>query len=45
MKEVQAQHGCETDPKQPYTKPVLTKHKPLRNITRGDVSVVGGVRV
>jgi hypothetical protein len=28
--------------KQPYTKPTLTKHKPLRDITAGDVSVVRG---
>ena len=35
MKEVQEQHPCETDPKQPYTKPTLTKHKPLRDITAG----------
>ena len=34
-----------TTPKQPYTKPTLTKHKPLRDITAGDVSVVGGIRV
>ncbi len=31
--------------KMPYTKPALTKHKPLRDITAGDVSVIGGVRV
>lgn len=29
-----------TTPKQLYTKPILTKHKPLRDITAGDVSVV-----
>jgi hypothetical protein len=28
-----------TTPKQLYTKPTLTKHKPLRDITAGDVSV------
>jgi len=33
MKEIQEQHVGETDPKQPYTKPTLTKHKPLRDIT------------
>lgn len=33
MREVQEQHICETDPKQPYTKPTLTKHKALRDIT------------
>ncbi|CBE67964.1 protein of unknown function [Candidatus Methylomirabilis oxygeniifera] len=33
------------EPKMPYTKPTLTKHKPLRDITAGDVSVIGGVRV
>lgn len=31
-----------TTPKQLYTKPTLTKHKPLRDITAGDVSVVRG---
>jgi hypothetical protein len=25
-------------PKQPYTKPMLTKHKPLRDITAGGMS-------
>ncbi len=37
----------ETKPpfKQPYTKPTLTRHKPLRDITAGDISVVGGIRV
>jgi len=25
-------------PKKPYTKPTLTKHKPLRDITAADVS-------
>ena len=38
MKEAQEQHACETNPKQPYTKPTLTKHKPLRDITAGDLS-------
>lgn len=33
MKEVQAQNVGETHPKQSYTKPMLTKHKPLRDIT------------
>ena len=32
-------------PKQPYTKPTLTKHKPLRDITAGDLSVFGGIRM
>ena len=32
MKEVKA------TPKQPYTKPTLTKHKPLRDITAGSGS-------
>ena len=32
MKEVRA------TPKQPYTKPALTKHKPLRDITAGIVA-------
>lgn len=32
MKEAQEQHPCETNPKQPYTKPTPTKHKPLRDI-------------
>jgi len=27
-------------PKQPYTKPTLTKHKPLRDITAGRTSEV-----
>ncbi|MGB4780660.1 hypothetical protein [Candidatus Methylomirabilis sp.] len=35
MKAVQEQGVRETDPKQPYTKPTLTKHKPLRDITAG----------
>lgn len=35
MKEVK------TTSKQPYTKPTLTKHKPLRDITAGNASVVG----
>lgn len=26
------------DPKQPYTKPTLTKHKPLRDITAQQLS-------
>lgn len=33
MKEVQAQNVREAHPKQSYTKPMLTKHKPLRDIT------------
>lgn len=33
------------DLKMPYTKPILTKHKPLRDITAEDLSVIGGVRV
>ena len=33
MKAIQEQGVRETDPKQPYTKPTLTKHKPLRDIT------------
>ena len=32
-------------PKQLYTKPTLTKHKPMRDITAADFSVVGGIRV
>ena len=32
-------------PKQPYTKPTLTKHKPVRDITAADFSIVGEVRV
>jgi hypothetical protein len=27
------------EPKMPYTKPLLTKHKPLRDITAGGGSV------
>ncbi len=27
-----------TTPKQPYTKPTLTKHKPLRDITAQSIS-------
>jgi hypothetical protein len=34
-----------SQPKMPYTKPTLTKHKPLRDITAEDLSVIGGVRV
>lgn len=30
------------NPTLPYSKPTLTKHKPLRDITAGDVSVVRG---
>ncbi len=37
MKEVYEQHGCETDAKKLYTKPTLTKHKGLRDITAGTV--------
>ena len=33
MTAVQEPHAGETDPKQPYTKPTLTKHKALRDIT------------
>lgn len=33
------------EPKMPYSKPMLTKHKPLRDITAEDLSVIGGVRV
>jgi hypothetical protein len=29
-------------PKMPYTKPTLTKHKPLRDITAGDLSTTRG---
>jgi hypothetical protein len=29
-------------PKRPYTKPTLTKHKPLRDITAADISVARG---
>jgi len=28
--------------KTPYTKPALTKHKPLRDITAGDLSTTRG---
>lgn len=38
MKEVQEQHVCETDTKKLYTKPILTKHKILRDITAGITS-------
>ena len=38
MKEVQEQNVRETDPKTPYAKPTLTKHKPLRDITASTVS-------
>lgn len=38
MNDVQEQQVCETDSKQPYTKPTLTKHKPLRDITAGNGS-------
>ncbi|WP_275666218.1 hypothetical protein [Candidatus Methylomirabilis limnetica] len=38
MKEVQEQNVRETDSKQPYTKPTLTKHKPLRDITAQQIS-------
>ncbi|VUZ85138.1 hypothetical protein MELA_01514 [Candidatus Methylomirabilis lanthanidiphila] len=42
MKEVQEQHVCETDTKKLYTKPTLTKHKTLRDITAGPApSVIG----
>ncbi|WP_275666205.1 hypothetical protein [Candidatus Methylomirabilis limnetica] len=42
MKEVQEQNVHETDQKTPYTKPTLTKHKPLRDITAGDISGARG---
>lgn len=29
------------EPKMPYTKPTLTKHKPLRDITAGNGSGMG----
>lgn len=38
MKEVQDQNVREADPKTPYAKPTLTKHKPLRDVTGGVVS-------
>jgi hypothetical protein len=38
MKEVQEKNVCETDPKTPYAKPTLTKHKPLRDITAQSAS-------
>lgn len=30
------------DSKMPYTKPALTKHQPLRDITAGDLSTTRG---
>lgn len=37
MKEAQELHVCETETKKLYTKPTLTKHKGLRDITAGTV--------
>lgn len=40
MKESQVHTVREIDPRQPYTKPILTKHKPLRDITAGGPTVM-----
>jgi hypothetical protein len=37
MKEVQKQPACETNTKELYAKPTLTKHTGLRDITAGTV--------